>query len=373
MSGLCIMAAFCIAFAAISQRRDENIGQRHFHEREQLFYALLTSYMIIFAGLRIHYNDTDVYVSSFISCPSFPKVFKVINWEFGGHPGFKIFQSLIKIFSDNYHVFLMISSMVSIYPTIWFIRKYTKNFTLSIFIFFMLGYYVFLLAAIKQTIATSFALIALDRYLNGKKIRYLLYSFIGMTFHVYVMLYLIIPFLFDRVPWQKGTWIMILAAVILTYGFDFVINSILGATEALGDTYDRDTFTDDGINIFRVLVYFVPVIISFVWRNHLFKYSSKSENLFVNLSIVCALIMFLGLFGTANMFARLAIFFEPAVLIALPWMLYKLKGRLSGLVLTTGSYVAFPIFFYFQMVITADFDNAYSSISLGEFFNSLFN
>lgn len=372
MTNLVILIVCCTAFASISQRRGCSMGSTGIRNNEHLFYAMLICYMIVFAGLRTYYNDTHTYIKGFLNCSPFPQSLSVISWKIGEHPGYGLYISIIKTFTDNYHIFIMVSSALALYPVVWFIRKYSKNFTLSIFIFFMLGYYVFCLAAIKQTLATSFALIAVDRYLNGKKFRYVLYILLAMTFHVYVLLYCIIPFVVDRVPWQRTTWLMILAVLVITYGFDFFINTVLGATDALGDSYDDKTFTEDGINIFRVLVYFVPVLISFIWRENLFKHSTRAENLFVNLSIVCALIMFIGLFGTANMFSRLAIFFEPAVHIALPWMLYKLKGSLPNLILTSGCYVAFPIFFYYQMVITTVFDQAFGSITLGEFFNSLF-
>lgn len=53
----------------------------------------------------------------------------------------------------------------------------------------------------------------------------------------------------------------------------------------------------------------IPTALSFILKDKLINDGSRAENLFINLSMINAEIMFLGLFGTANYFARLANFF----------------------------------------------------------------
>lgn len=372
MTALVIMIFFCTAFAAFSQRREMSLKRYKKESRERIFFSMLTCYMIVFAGLRVYYNDTYAYLKGFASIPKFPEVLFDIDWSVGENPGFRIFSAIIKTFTDNQHVFLMICSSIVLYTNLWFIRKYTKNFALSVFLFFMMGYYAFTMAAIKQTLATAFALIALDRLIQGKKGSYVLFVLLGVTFHPYTFMYFVAPLLLKQVPWQKGTWFMIVAVIAVSYSFNFLPGVLLDITDVLGEEYNADMFVGEGINVFRVMVYFVPVVISFLWRKTLFSSSSKVDHLFANCTIVCAMIMFIGLFGNANTFARLAMYFEPPIYIAFPWMLYKLKGRMAGMVLSTGCYVAFPLYFYYQMVITSMFDEAFVSISLWQFFNSLF-
>mgnify|MGYP002246861987 CR=1 FL=1 len=88
----------------------------------------------------------------------------------------------------------------------------------------------------------------------------------------------------------------------------------------------RRFFQDSGVNVFRVLVCSVSHIFShFVYRRELFRDSKPSENLMVNLCMINGAIMFVGLFGTANYFGRLANYFTIAQVVALPWILGKLS------------------------------------------------
>ena len=373
MVKLVIMIVCCTFFAVISQRRDESLHRKKYTDREQFFFSIMALYMIFFAGLRTSFNDTTFYLSGFTSSHSFPNVLANLDWRIGMNPGYKIYVAIIRSFTSNQHIFLLLTSGFILYTDLWFIRKYTKNFGFSIFLFFLLGYYAFTMAAIKQTMATALALIAIDRLVHGKKLLFVLLVLLGMTFHPYVFLYLLTPLLLRQVPWKKGTWVLILATIAVSYSFNLMVGTILDITDVMGEGYSEEVFVGEGINFFRVMVYFVPVVISFLWRRELFEDSSKTDNLFVNYSIICSMVMFIGLLGNANMFARMAMYFEPPIYIALPWMLHKLKGRQSGMFLTFGAYASFPIYFYYQMVVTTYFDAAFYSITLGDFFNSLFH
>lgn len=367
------MIICCSVLALISQHREESNYRKKFTKREHLFFAIIVCYMIVFAGLRTYFNDTHAYIVGFRNAAKFPEVLSRIDWTFGENPGFRLFTAAIKTFTSNDHIYLFLCSALTLYPTIWFLRKYTSNFALSVFLFFMLGYYSFAMAAIKQTIATAITLIAIDRLIHGKKILFILLVLLGMTFHPYCLLYFFAPILLKQVPWRKGTWILILITIAVAYSFNFLTGVLLDVTDLLGDSYDANAFVGEGINFFRVMVYFVPVVISFLWRQTFFEDSSEKENLFMNFTVICSLIMFVGLFGNANMFARLAIFFEPMIYISLPWMISKLRGSLSGMLISFGTYTAFPLYFYYQMVITSGFNQAFVSISFGQFIATLLN
>ena len=368
-----IMIVCCLSMSIISQRRSESVNRRKYTEREQLFFLILTCYMTVFAGLRTNYNDTIAYFRNFSNVATFPAVLTNMDWALGSNPGYDIYLSIIKTFANNKQIFLLISSAFVLFVHMWFIRKHSCSFPFSLFLFFMLGYYAFTMAAIKQTMGTAFALIGLDFLLRGKKVPYVLFVLLGMLFHPYAFLFFLAPILMKQIPWRSGTWTLIILTLIASYSFNFLLGTILDITDVLGEEYDSTTFVGDGINVFRVIVYFVPVFISFFGRRTLFLHSTKTENLFVNCSIVSALIMFVGLFGNATMFSRLAVYFDPLNFLTIPWMLYKLRGEMSGRLLTVGAYGAYSCFFYFDNVIMASFEYNFSSITLWQFINSIFN
>ena len=106
-------------------------------------------------------------------------------------------------------------------------------------------------------------------------------------------------------------------------------------------------------------------MLSFVYRKTLFANSSKAENLFVNLSMVYAGILFVGLFGTALYFGRLSNYFSMMPVIALPWMLTKIKesNPKDGRLLTFFAVFFYFIYFYASNTIETQFATSYEALT----------
>ena len=113
--------------------------------------------------------------------------------------------------------------------------------------------------------------------------------------------------------------------------------------EKYNDTYSAEILLDHSMNPIRFLVSFVPIIISFIYRNLLYKDTSKTENLFANLSIIRSLFYFWALFGNPIMFARVANYFDVFNAIFWGWCLHKLSNTLEtrqiGLFLLKGFFL----------------------------------
>ena len=141
---------------------------------------------------------------------------------------------------------------------------------------------------------------------------------------------------------------------------------IVNITTLLGEGYTISEFTGEGVNIFRVLVCNVPLVLSCIYRKKLFVDSSETENLMVNLTMLNGAIMFVGLFGTANYFARLANYFLIFQSLSLPWMLKKIGGR-DRKMLTALMVLGFLAYFYYANAINQPFDQDFARLSLAEY------
>ena len=86
----------------------------------------------------------------------------------------------------------------------------------------------------------------------------------------------------------------------------------------------------------------------------------------VNLTMLNGAIMFVGLFGTANYFARLANYFLIFQSLSLPWMLKKIGGR-DGRMLTILMLLGFAAYFYYANVINQPFDQDFARLSAAEY------
>jgi transmembrane protein EpsG len=154
------------------------------------------------------------------------------------------------------------------------------------------------------------------------------------------------------------------------------MQNILGAiddfTLAIGKTYSTGGFSGEGVNVFRVIVVWIPTVLSFILKDKLINDGSRAENLFINLSMLNAEIMFLGLFGTANYFARLANFFLIFQTISLPVIIQKYPVA-ERKFLTTGSIIGYSLYFiYANTIAQGGFDNNYFGISFFDYINNIF-
>ena len=90
----------------------------------------------------------------------------------------------------------------------------------------------------------------------------------------------------------------------------------------------------------------------------------------VNLTMLNGAIMFVGLFGTANYFARLANYFLIFQSLSLPWMLKKIGGK-NGKILTVLMVLGYAAYFYYANVINQTFDQEFARLSVAEYLAQL--
>lgn len=365
-------AMVCLVLATLSHvfsRRTLGSPEGYI-EKDKFFWGLLIIVMISFAGLRIHYNDTDAYVHAYNLLSESNPELSDINWILGGNPGFTFLNIIIIKLGFSSQTFLMVYSIITVSIYLWFIRKYSCNLWFSIFLFIIVGNYIFTLAAIKQCIAIAFCLIGADRALQKKWIPFVLFVLLGALFHPYALLYLLTPFLIFC-PWSQRTYVLLAVSALTGVLLQLLIGSIVSITAMIGEEYDVSTFLGEGVNPLRVAVIAVPTALSFIARKQIASTQSKKWYLFVNFTMLNFAIMFIGLFGTANYFARLANYFVIFQCVTLPWLFMHFEER-SKRFLTITSIICYLLYFYYENGVLLPFDDYYYATTWIEFFRQLF-
>ena len=327
---------------------------------------LLILYLSLFAGLRTGYNDTFTYVSGYNRIAPFPDILAGISWKLGNNPGFMLVNSLLKAAGARGQTFVLFYSTLFISVTICFLKRYSKSFTLSVFLFVCVNGFLFSMAAIKQCTAIAIGLLAIPLIQKRRWIIYALLIFLASTFHPYVLMFLIIPFLSFR-PWSGNTWVLFALTALSARFLPRIIGTAVDVAALLGDGYDAEAFIGEGVNIFRVLVTSVPILLTLVFRRNVVnKKTAMIDYIFINLSFVYACIMFIGLFGTANYFGRLANYFVVFPAIALPFIIKRLS-RNDKRFFTIGMIIGYLAFFYYGNGISYSFENAFSRVTLWQY------
>ena len=239
---------------------------------------------------------------------------------------------------------------------------------LSLFLFFATNAYTLTAAAVKQSTAIALSLVAVTFALEKKWFSFAILMFLAATFHPYVLVFALVPFLTFK-PWSKMTYIMLAAFIFAGFMLESLLGTIVDITSMIGDTYSEESLIGEGINIFRVLVANMPLILTYMYRRLLFQNSTRADNLMINLAMLNGAIMFVGIFGTAIYFSRLASFFTIAQCVALPRILSRLPQDRRRFY-TVAMIIGYCFFFVYANVINQSFDTNFCRITLFEYFTN---
>ena len=372
MSKLWFLLFWAMLLSFAISHRDRRLCQAENPTRryDRAFTLLLILLLGVFCGLRTFYNDTVTYIQIYNQTPTLDVFLRNNTSTYAQGIGFAYLNSLMKTLGFSTQDYLMFYSMVTAFCYVRFVRKNTDNFQLAVFLMFTTGFYTFSFAAIKQCMATAICLLGMDFLMQKKSVPYVLTVAAASLFHPYALVYLLLLFM-DFRPLTWKTYLYIGVFVVIGFGLNRIIGTIVDVTTVMGADYDMTSFVGEGVNIFRVLVCFVPLVLAFVCGWKLFANSTRTENILFNMAMLNALIMFVGLFGTANYFARLANYFLPAQVVAIPWMLKKIAEQ-DRKILTVLCIVGYTGYFMYGNLVQSVFDNCFSQITLWQYISSHF-
>lgn len=346
MLDLFLVIFLCSLYGYIIQSRSNKYGSVLLGVRRdgqaKLFYVLILITVILFAGLRTTNNDTSTYMDAFIKL-DIDEIH--ISTLFESYGGFELYQKLIKKYiSEDPQVMIFLSAVIENALLLRFLRRHTKSFGPTMF-FFMIGNFIFGMAAIKQVIAMAISTLAIDAMMEKHYIRALIWLLIAMTFHPYIICLVVLLFL-RREPWKANTVVITILIFACAASLTFVLNF----AGIVGQEYSTDTMTDHTINPFRVAIEAIPIVIAFLFRNRIQKQGDRWLNLGINMMIVDFLFSVISLFYNPIYFARVGNYFNTMSAIATPLMLrYAFGYTRSGRILRGGYYVLFSIYFLLDM------------------------
>lgn len=368
-----IVLSMILAFAAdrSSGYTYDARGIKQYTSKNKIFFIALTLIMAVFVGLRTSGNDTYTYQQMYEQLPEGIDAIRSIDWtDLAAAPGHQFISGCLKYIGASTQDYFMFFALTSIPVYLWFIRKYTCNLTLSVYFFITMGTYVFSMAAVKQTAAVALLMIASDRAFEKKYVQFAVWLLIAELFHPYAFVYLIVPFM-SFIPWTWKTYVLLAGTALVSTGLSRFMRGILAMTDALGGDYSATEFLGEGVSIFRVLVVWVPLGLSFLARKYIRVNSDRISNYIINLTMVNAMIMFVGLFGTANYFARLANYFLIFQTLSLP-LIFNYFTKQSKRLLIVAAILCYFVFFYYEnMIANGRFDDGYQFITVFNYIRQL--
>lgn len=379
MRQLVILYLGTIILALLSQQyapayHHINFDRSFIRDRSDPFTIAIIIWLSLFSGLRYSYNDTAQYIVYFRESATTLSEHFATSTETGlaDNPLYYICEVLIKGVIDNYHVWFLLTAFLSCYVAVKFFRHYAASYSWTILLFHAIGTYVMYMAAIKQSIAVAILMCAIPFAIKKKWIPYYLLVCLAILFHTHAFLFLILPLLFEK-PWGKFTLIFACAAVFAMATYDSTLGAFMEYAQSIGaNVAEIEVFDGHSVNMLRVLVYGIPPVMALVFRRRLFFDSTRTENLFANMSILSWLILMIGTVEGGNLFARMAGYFEWGTALALPWMIRKLFDKKSQQLVFCIAGVCYSLYFLYEFGVSKGFGDQYQAITLWQFIVSLF-
>lgn len=359
----------------VSSRLDSCQTDRQYFmfRRSDVFMVIVIAWLTCFSFLRTSYNDTGTYILHFMESESAADYFARNGLlDLTGNPLSELYRDLIRDITENYHIYFFFPAFLSSFAVIKLFKRYSTDPAFSVLIFFSLGTYIMYIAALKQCFAMFFLLLALPYAIDRKYVRFYLLVFAAVLFHTHAFMFAIVPLLFGR-PWGKISLVFLAAALFAMATYDVTLGAFMRYAQSLGALVaEIEVFDNNSINILRVLVYWIPPLLALIFRRRLFADSTRVENLFVNMSLISAFILMIGLVQGANLYARMAAYFEIATAIALPWMIKKLFTKRSAQFIAICAAMLYFGYFLYEFGVSKNFGNDYSAISLWQFISEMF-
>ena len=367
MKYLLPLMAVCFLLAALSQwhtAQYTNAGLRS-KRFTDWSYLLIIVILIVFAGSRVKYNDTLNYMRAYAKAqPLSVFLADPENFNLFSNPLFELYRSFLKTFTDDPRWLILTTSAFTQICMIRFIKRYSHNFAFSIYLYFTLGTFVFTLAAIKQVLAMSIMTLAFPYLERHKWGRYYLVTLIAMMFHTYAVVYAMLPFFRVR-PWKTFTFVFVVVMAVILFNFEEALTTFMNQANDLGKTLsDEELFGDATINVFRLAVYAIPPLMSLLLQKWALVGNSEMDNIMIHMSIISFAFMSLGTQAGANMFGRMANYFEIGTICCLPMMLKKSFETQSFRLISVIASTCYMGYFYYANAIKLDFSQFYQMNSL---------
>jgi hypothetical protein len=117
---------------------------------------------------------------------------------------FATFQFLLRQFSSSSILFFLVTSLLTLIPYVWAVKRISKFQIKSFFMFCTLGFFFLSLNAVRQSISVSFLILAFSFQKESKKVFYIL-SIFASFIHSSAVIAFFVLWLSQKIKWNKLT------------------------------------------------------------------------------------------------------------------------------------------------------------------------
>lgn len=287
-------------------------------KRNKVFLYCSFIQLFLFLGLRAIDVGIDLknYFLLYDQCKGYSLSSALnINYE----KAYIIYTYFISRVIDDKQIFLIITAFITLIGQFYVIKKYSKNYFLSVFIFMTFQFYIYNFYLLRQAIALSILLLSIKFIEERKLFIFLLMITLATLFHTSAFLFVIIYFLYDVKIDSKKLLIIFGTIVAITLFGDYILNLIF---KYIYSEYELRNNLGGGYSYFIILMFIL--IIATLVKKKLF-IEEKNNILWYNILVVSILIQTLAL--KLSIASRMNIYYTFSLVIIIPNMLNIFKDK----------------------------------------------
>ncbi len=339
-----------------------------------MYFVLCISF-VLFTGLRTTYNDTKLYIEM-CNAINGKYSFDIKRILTNSYYGFDNFQLFLRNYIGDGSWLVMLTSVFIQLTYLHLFKKYSLStrgmFTLVIINYFIVGTFAFSTAAIKQMTAMSIGIYAVEFLLKKNYPAFIICTILAYTFHPYIIVTIILPFLIGD-AWSKKMIYITIFTVIASFMFTQFLGVILDMADAIGKSYSVEEMTDHTISPLRVIADGIPVVMTFIFRKKINQTDSQFLKLATNMMVISGLLTFASLFGNPIYIYRTGQYFASYKPIIIAWMMINCLPQKHGI---NKIIIVCFLFVYFWAFIATNYSwdmtmEPYHHITIGKLFDNL--
>ena len=313
------------------------IYDRYFYKSGNILYYFIVAYLAILAGLSYRVgSDSGFYMDSYTQIPTIDEltVKSLSNSEY--QPLYLLLCTFCKYFENEIWLLHLVQSSIVCFSFSYFLRKYSSWKFTGLLLFSLFIYPYFCYEIYKESLAVSCFLLGYPYLQKNKYIKYYIFAFLGIGFHLSAILIFAVPFIqglkfnYKYLLWLGVAtffYISLLKFVPFLITSEYVIGKVDYYTLSLTKKINENWYIDSSLR--NILV---PLSVS-LW------YKFRKQNLTFEWAFCVYVILGCGTLGFALLFERPLNYFLPFIVVALVKIIEQERLSIRHVRMTTFSIV----------------------------------
>lgn len=279
--------------------------------------------LIFFAGLRDRFVGTDT--NNYVDIFNYLKFENdsIFDTESTIEKGYLIIEKIALLLSSNYWSLLTLIAAICVYSNFYIIKKLSKNFFISIFIYLTLTSYLIFFNGARQGLAVSISVISIQFIINRNLTRFVICILIASLFHRTALI--LIPFYYIlRIQFTyKKALLFLIFGLIAFYLFSNIITLFDSSIEKRYAAYENR-----GAQGGQLLAFFFISITAILikLRKEITIQNLKLYDLYLNLCLFSGIIYIVVIFtGSDVNFIRITNYFTIGYILIWPIVFSDVK------------------------------------------------